>query len=112
MADSFLISRDRLAAFLPDNDTLRRFEKLFQAVNIDTPANFAIIFQLLQELAVDLGTASSSAVAVNDALTTFERDVEAIISYSDSTYSFYRLYRLGSNTISGRTNRSHGMEHS
>ncbi len=80
MADNFLISRDRLAAFLPDNDTLRRFEKLFQVVNIDTPANFAIIFRLLQELAVDLGTASSSAGSASDAIASLSRDLDQIIS--------------------------------
>ncbi len=80
MADNFLISRDRLAAFLPDNDTLRRFEKLFQVVNIDNPANFTIIFQLLQELAVDLGTASSSAGAASDAIASLSRDLDQIIS--------------------------------
>lgn len=80
MADNFLISRDRLAAFLPDNDTLRRFEKLFQVVNIDNPANFTIIFQLLQELSVDLGAASSSAGSVRDALAMLSRDLDQIIS--------------------------------
>ncbi len=80
MADNFLISRDRLQAFLPDNDTLRRFEKLFQVVNIDNPANFTIIFRLLQELSVDLGTASSSAGAASDALASLSRDLDQIIS--------------------------------
>lgn len=80
MVDKFLISRDRLAAFLPDNDTLRRFEKLFQVVSIDTPQNFTIIFRLLQELSVDLGTASSSAGATRDALATLSRDLDQIIS--------------------------------
>ena len=80
MADSFLISRDRLAAFLPDNDTLRRFEKLFQVVSIDNPANFTIIFQLLQELAVDLATASSSAGSVRDSLAALSRDLDQIVS--------------------------------
>lgn len=78
--DNFLISRDRLAAFLPDNDTLRRFEKLFQVVGVDNPANFTIIFQLLQELAVDIGTASSSAGATRDALASLSRGLDQIIS--------------------------------
>lgn len=80
MAENFLISRDRLAEFLPDNDTLRRFEKLFQVVGVDNPANFTIIFQLLQELAVDLGTSSSSAGATRDALAALSRDLDQIIS--------------------------------
>jgi len=80
MADSFLISRDRLAAFLPDNDTLRRFEKLFQVVNIDNPQNFTIIFQLLQELSVDLASASSSAGSVRDALAALAHDLDQVVS--------------------------------
>lgn len=79
MADNFNISRDRLATFITDNDTLRRFEKLFQVVNNDNPVNFTIIFQLLQELAIDLATASSSAGAVRDALATLTRDLDQII---------------------------------
>lgn len=80
MADNFLISRDRLQAFLPDNDTLRRFEKLFQEVNIDNPANITVIFRLLQELAIDVGNASSSAMAVNDALASLSRDLDHLIN--------------------------------
>ena len=69
MADNkFLISRDRLATFIKDNDTLRRFEKLFQTVNIDNPANFTIIFRLLQELSIDIGTSSGKAVQALDSL--------------------------------------------
>lgn len=79
MADNFLISRDRLAEFLPDNDTLRRFEKLFQVVNIDNPANFTIIFQLLQELSIDIATASGSAGAVRDALAALAHDLDQIV---------------------------------
>lgn len=78
MAD-FNISRERLATFITDNDTLRRFEKLFQVVNTDNPANFTIIFQLLQELAIDLATASSSAGAVRDGLAALTRDLDQII---------------------------------
>lgn len=80
MAENFNISRDRLATFITDNDTLRRFEKLFQVVNNDNPANFTIIFQLLQELAIDLGTASSSAGAVRDALAVLAHDLDQVVS--------------------------------
>jgi hypothetical protein len=63
MADvsRFLISRDSLAKFLPDNDTIRRFEKLFQAVGETTPANFDLIFKLIEELSVSIGTSDSKA---------------------------------------------------
>lgn len=76
----FNISRDRLASFIKDNDTLRRFEKLFQTVNVDNPANFTVIFRLLQELAIDVGSASSSAGAVRDALATLSRDLDQLVN--------------------------------
>lgn len=80
MADNFLISRDRLAAFLPDNDTLRRFEKLFQVVSIDNPQNFTIIFRLLQELAIDSGNAIASAGAASDAMAAMSRDLDQLVN--------------------------------
>lgn len=84
MAETFLISRDRLAAFLPDNDTIRRFEKLFQAVSNDNPANFEIIFRRLQEIQVEVGTADSNASGVRDSLAMLARDLEAIVGSSDA----------------------------
>ncbi len=80
MADPFLISRDRLAAFLPDNDTLRRFERLFQVVGVENPENFTIIFRLLEELAIDIASSSSAAGSVRDSLATLMRDLDQIIS--------------------------------
>ncbi len=81
MADNkFLISRDRLATFIKDNDTLRRFEKLFQTVNIDNPANFTIIFRLLQELAIDIVSASSSAIAASDTIARLTAELDQIRS--------------------------------
>lgn len=76
----FNISRDRLATFIKDNGTLRRFEKLFQVVNVENPQNFTIIFRLLEELSIDIGTASSSAEAVRDDLAMLSRDLDQIIS--------------------------------
>lgn len=90
MANNFMISRDRLAAFIPDNDTLRRFEKLFQAVNVDNPANFTIIFRLLQELAIDVGTAGSGSIAASDAIAALARAIE--IATSNPQFSMPRSF--------------------
>ncbi len=80
MADNFLISRDRLAAFLPDNDTLRRFERLFQVVGVENPQNFTIIFRLLEELSIDITSNSSASGSVRDSLATLVRDLDQILS--------------------------------
>lgn len=80
MAENFLIGRDRLAAFLPDNDTLRRFERLFQAVGVDNPASFTIIFQRLQELQIDVETANSNAGLARDSLALLLRELDQLLS--------------------------------
>lgn len=68
--DKFNISRDRLAAFIKDNDTIRRFEKLFQAAGGTTPENLTIIFSRLEELLISSSSAQSAAVASSDAIST------------------------------------------
>ena len=75
-----MISRDSLAKFLPDNDTIRRFEKLFQAVANDTPESLELIFRLLQELSIDIVSADSRGVAASDAVARLSRDVELMAS--------------------------------
>lgn len=79
MAD-FVISRDRLAAFLPDQDTLRRFERLFQSVFVDNPAIFERIFQLIQEVTIEAGTSTASASAIRDYLAALVADLDQIIA--------------------------------
>lgn len=80
----FNISRDRLATFIKDNDTLRRFERLFQAVSSDNPQNFTIIFQRLQEIQVEVGNADASAGSVRDSLAALTHDLEAMIVAADA----------------------------
>lgn len=80
MANQFLISRDQLAKFLPNNDTIRRFEQLFQQASITTPADIEFIFKLLQELTVDIGTADQKGVFAADLIAGLARDVELMAS--------------------------------
>lgn len=80
MATAFVISRDRLASFIKDPDTIRRFEKLFQEVAVDNPETIAIIFRRLQELSVDLGTALSDGVSTQDSLEYLSRLVEVAVT--------------------------------
>lgn len=80
MADPFLISRDRLATFIKDNDTLRRFEKLFQEVAVDNPETIATIFRLLQELTVELGTSSSKGTQALDMLDALTAALDTVMA--------------------------------
>lgn len=80
MANQFLISRDQLAQFLPNNDTIRRFENLFLQSNVTTPANIDFIFKLLQELTVDIGTADQKGNYAADLIAGLARDVELLVS--------------------------------
>lgn len=80
MADNFLISRDQLAKFLPDNDTIRRFEKLFQSVNTTTPINLEIIFSRLDELLTVSGTTDAKANQISDSLHALARAIEVSAS--------------------------------
>jgi hypothetical protein len=77
--ERFLISRDSLAKFLPDNDTIRRFEKLFQAVLVTDPTNFDLIFRLIEELSIEIGSADSRAIAAIDALNSLRDDLDQVI---------------------------------
>jgi hypothetical protein len=80
MADAFIIGRDRLAAFIKDADTLRRFEKLFRVVAVEDPEKFVIIFRLLEELAVDVVTNSSSTGAVRDSLAVLVQGLDQLLN--------------------------------
>jgi len=80
MVDNFLIARDRLAAFLPDNDTIRRFEKLFNEANVTTPANIDFIFKIIQELSIDIVNADSKGVLASNSVAALARDVELLTS--------------------------------
>lgn len=74
------ITRDQLAKFLPDNDTIRRFEKLFQIAGNTTPINIEIIFRLLEEVLVNAGTASANAIQANDLISRLQRSIEVATS--------------------------------
>lgn len=80
MADNFNISRERLATFIKDNDTIRRFEKLFQAVSNSTPENLTIIFSRLDELLIASGSAQGQAISNADALAALVRAIQEAVT--------------------------------
>ena len=79
MANKFLISRERLATFIKDNDTLRRFEQLFQQASITTPADIEFIFELIQDLTVNIGIADQKGNYAADLLAGLAHDVQLLV---------------------------------
>lgn len=68
MADPRPLTRDVLAKFLPDPESIRRFERLFYVVSELTPAEIAKLFVMIQEASIDAGTAQSTAQSALDQL--------------------------------------------
>lgn len=69
MAETIVpITREQLAKFLPDNDTIRRFEKLFQLAGGTTPINIEIIFRLIEELSIAIGGVDGKANQANSSV--------------------------------------------
>lgn len=84
MAENRLqISRDELAKFLPNNDTIRRFERLFSAVSQVVDVDLQAVFNLIDELSVDIGTADGAAGATRDALADLARALGATLGNSE-----------------------------
>lgn len=92
MADQFNISRERLATFIKDDDTIRRFEKLFRTVYQDDQQDLTIIFSRLQELLIDSSTALGKAVANEDMISSLARLLE--VAASDPQFAFPRSFPL------------------
>lgn len=98
------ITRDQLARFLPDNDTIRRFEKLFQIAGNTTPINIEIIFRLIEELSIALGgvdgKANQSLSSIVDLARLFETDSGTAIAIanqvSDSLHALSRSIEVAS----------------
>ena len=68
MAEPRPLTRDVLAKFLPDQESIRRFEKLFLVVSELTPAEIATLTQLVQEASIDANTAQATAQSALDQL--------------------------------------------
>jgi hypothetical protein len=62
------LNRNQLAAFLPDDDSIRKVEALFTQATDLTPAEIAGLTLAIREAAIDAGTADAKATQANDAL--------------------------------------------
>lgn len=80
MADPKALSRDQLAKFLPDNEAIRRFERLFAVAGDLLPADVATLYRLSQEASIDAGLASTRASEAQDSLQRIARSLEVMAS--------------------------------
>lgn len=67
-ADPKPLTRDQLAKFLPDQEAIKRFERLFAVAGDLTPADVATLYRLTQEASIDASIADLKAVEALDAL--------------------------------------------
>lgn len=74
------LTRDQLASFLPDEEAIRRFEKLYQIAATDTPTDIVVLYELVQEAAIDAVTAMTTAIQANDSLLRIAASLEVMAS--------------------------------
>jgi len=71
-------NRAQLAAFLPDDDSIRKMEALFAQATDLTPAEIAVLTLAIQEALLDAGTADAKATQSNDALARIADSLELL----------------------------------
>jgi len=72
------LNRNQLAAFLPDDDSIRKVEALFTQATDLTPAEIAALTLLVQEASLDAGMADAKATQANDALARIADSLELL----------------------------------
>ena len=80
MADPKPLTRDQLAKFLPDNEAIRRFERLFAMAGDLLPSDVARLYRLSQEASIDAGIANTKAVEAQDSLKRIASALEVMAS--------------------------------
>lgn len=75
MADPKSPSRDVLAKFLTDHESIKKFERLFEVAGDLTPTDVSILYRLTQEASTDAGIADAKA---NEALSSLSRIAESL----------------------------------
>lgn len=83
-ADPKPLTRDQLAKFLPDQEAIRRFERLFAVAGDLTPTDVATLYRLTQEASIDANNADSKAQMAVDALVQIIQDAAINSGTADS----------------------------
>lgn len=72
------VSRDHLAAFLRDHQTIKAFERLFVQAGLDLPADIATLYRLAEEASIDANTAAAGATSAHDHLARIAHALEVL----------------------------------
>lgn len=78
MSDPKPLTRDQLAKFLPDQEAIRRFERLFAVAGDLTPTDVAALYRLTQEASIDASVADTKATEALGALNRIANSLELI----------------------------------
>lgn len=80
MAEKILVTRNQLAKFLPNPETIKAFENLFRIATSGTPDDLLALYALAQENSIDASVADSKANELSDYIHRNERQVLSIAS--------------------------------
>lgn len=114
MADFKPLNRQQLMeAVGSDHEIIRRFERMFVAAGDTIPANLTIIFRLLEELLIVLGTTDAKANQANDSLAYLTQSLDMVLgapapdfSQMDVMASSIRALDELAGTIDAKVNQS------
>jgi hypothetical protein len=84
MVDPKSPSRDVLAKFLSDHESIKKFERLFEVAGDLTPTDVAILYRLTQEASTDAGIADAKANEALDSLNRIAQSLEFLALASSS----------------------------
>lgn len=84
MADPKSPSRDVLAKFLSDHESIKKFERLFEVAGDLTPTDVAILYRLTQESFIEGSNASAKAQSALDILEGVVNDLTINTGIADS----------------------------
>lgn len=74
------LTRDQLALFLPNQDAIRRFERLFIQSGTLTPIQIELLLRLTEEVTINAGTAGAGVGAAIDNLSRIAGALEVLAS--------------------------------
>lgn len=84
--ESRRLTRKQLAAFAPDQRTLRALEQMTEVVSDELPRDIAALYRMSEESSIDAGLANSKANEALDALKSIARNLELMASMPDAPF--------------------------
>lgn len=112
MADFKVPSRQQLSAFLPDHESIKQFENLFNQVGVTTPGDLTTLYRLVEESGTSADTANSKSDLALSLLQRIAESLEVLakapIKNDNDNYLKLDVLEFDSNKDYG-TNIRHGQ---